>query len=413
MKNTELNLVVKTKDGAQASKIARLLSKFLKPVDIPCRFELPNDESIQIGKDKPLFTFIFYSTAFLWKGLTELNIGQAYIEGKFDIKGDVVAFLSLRKLIKQNALIPRLKLNWKIFFSPVIKSNKKAIKHHYSFDDEFFYLFTDKKYHMYSQCIYKKPTETLEQAAVHKLETMYDGLKLKKGMRLLDIGGGWGGATRYCVPRGIDITSLTIADNSKACIQKLIDEEGWQKQARVYLEDFFNHKPETPYDAIVIYGVIEHIPYYQRFAAKIRELLKPGGRVYLDGSATHEKYDLGDFGHTYIYPGQHCCMCLQDVIREFLFHGMEIKEVIDERWEYALTIKHWAERFEMNRDKLVAICGEESWRAFHLYLWGTHKALMDNKLQAYHIIAEKSEAEGERPSNLKRLLHFTRERISR
>ena len=91
-------------------------------------------------------------------------------------------------------------------------------------------------------------------------------------------------------------------------------------------------------------------------------------------------------------------MCLQDVIREFLFHGMEIKEVIDERWEYALTLKHWAERFEMNRDKLVAICGEESWRAFHLYLWGTHKALTDNNIQAYHIIAEKSEAEGVRPS---------------
>ena len=98
MKNTKLNLVVKTKDGAKASKIVGLLSKFLKSVDIPCRFELPNDESIQIGKDKPLFTFIFHSTAFFWKGLSELNIGRAYIEGKFDLKGDVVAFLSLRKL---------------------------------------------------------------------------------------------------------------------------------------------------------------------------------------------------------------------------------------------------------------------------------------------------------------------------
>ena len=410
---TKQNVVISTKDGAPASKILKSLANFLQGARVTCCFKLPKGETILVGKGKPLFTVVFHSTTFLLKGLTELNIGRAYTEGKFDVQGDVAAFLSLRKFIKQNALIPRLKLNWKILFSPVIKSNKKAIKHHYSFDDEFFYLFTDKKYHMYSQCIYKKPTETLEQAAVHKLETMYNGLKLKKGMRLLDIGGGWGGATRYCVPRGIDITSLTIADNSKACIQKLIDEEGWQKQARVYLEDFFNHKPKTPYDAIVIYGVIEHIPYYQRFAAKIRDLLKPGGRVYLDGSATHEKYDLGDFGHTYIYPGQHCCMCLQDVIREFLFHGMEIKEVIDERWEYALTIKHWAERFEMNRDKLVAICGEESWRAFHLYLWATHKALENNTIQAYHIIAEKNASEGPRPKNLKRIIQFIRERASR
>ncbi len=406
---TKQNLVIKTKDGAAASKIA----KFLQRLDISCCFKFPQDESLEIGKGKPLFTVTFHSTAFLWKGITELNIGRAYIEGQFDIKGEVSAFLALRKFIKQNTLIPRLKLNWKIFFSPVIKSNKKSIQHHYSFDDEFFYLFTDKKYHMYSQCIYKKPTETLEQATVHKLETMYSGLKLKKGMRLLDIGGGWGGATRYCVPRGIDVTSLTIADNSKKCIQKLIDEEGWQQKARVYLDDFFNHKPKTPYDAIVIYGVIEHIPYYQRFAAKVWSCLKPGGRIYLDGSASHEKYDLGDFGRILIYPGAHSLMCLQDVIREFLFHGMEIKEVIDERMDYALTLKHWAERFEANRDKLVRICGEKTWRTFHLYLWGTHNAMLTNSMQAYHIIAEKSVEKGIRPSNLKRLFHFTRERTSR
>ena len=58
-------------------KIVGLLSKFLKSVDIPCRFELPNDESIQIGKDK---TFIFHSTAFFWKGLSELNIGELILK---------------------------------------------------------------------------------------------------------------------------------------------------------------------------------------------------------------------------------------------------------------------------------------------------------------------------------------------
>ena len=162
MKNTKLNLVVKTKDGAKASKIVGLLSKFLKSVDIPCRFELPNDESIQIGKDKPLFTFIFHSTAFFWKGLSELNIGRAYIEGKFDLKGDVAAFLEKKQnIFKKTYQAERsntaLKIKLENFFFPLSNPTKKQLSTIIDFfDDEFFYLFSDKKYHMYSQCIYKK-----------------------------------------------------------------------------------------------------------------------------------------------------------------------------------------------------------------------------------------------------------------
>ena len=67
MKNTKLNLVVKTKDGAKASKIVGLLSKFLKSVDIPCRFELPNDESIElIGKTNRFL--LLFSILLLFSG---------------------------------------------------------------------------------------------------------------------------------------------------------------------------------------------------------------------------------------------------------------------------------------------------------------------------------------------------------
>ena len=116
------NVVISTKDGAPASKILKSLANFLQGARVNCCFKLPKGESILVGKGKPLFTVVFHSTTFLLKGLTELNIGRAYTEGKFDVQGDLAAFLSLREFIKQNALIPRLKLNWKILFLPVIVS---------------------------------------------------------------------------------------------------------------------------------------------------------------------------------------------------------------------------------------------------------------------------------------------------
>ncbi len=67
----------------------------------------------------------------------------------------------------------------------------------------------DAKYRFYSQCLFRTDDETLEQAAEHKLESMWNGLQLEPGMRLLDIGGGWGGVHEYCGPRGVDVTSLT------------------------------------------------------------------------------------------------------------------------------------------------------------------------------------------------------------
>ena len=92
------NVVISTKDGAPASKILKSLANFLQGARVNCCFKLPKGESILVGKGKPLFNVVFHSTTFLLKGLTELNIGRAYTEGKFDVQGDVAAFLSLGNL---------------------------------------------------------------------------------------------------------------------------------------------------------------------------------------------------------------------------------------------------------------------------------------------------------------------------
>src|SRR6202008_2850154 len=92
---------------------------------------------------------------------------------------------------------------------PPIRANAEAIEFHYSFGDDFYLTFLDRKYHFYSQCLFGGAERTLEEAGERKLEQMWDARAPAPGSRLLDIGGGWGGLAEYCVRHGVNVTSLT------------------------------------------------------------------------------------------------------------------------------------------------------------------------------------------------------------
>src|SRR5204863_4736990 len=108
----------------------------------------------------------------------------------------------------------------RIFLVPPTRNNADAVSHHYSLGDEFYLTFIDKRYRMYSHGHFRRDDESLEDAQEHKLEDMVNGLGLKPGMRLLDIGGGWGPVPDYAGSRGVKVTSVTLAPDSKAYIDR-------------------------------------------------------------------------------------------------------------------------------------------------------------------------------------------------
>ena len=260
---------------------------------------------------------------------------------------------------------------------------------------------------LYSHGFFENDAESLERAIERKLETAFNWTECKPGMRVLDIGAGWGGVTRYFGPRGVHVTSLTLANDSFGYISKLLKETGLPGQ--VLLEDFLTHKPEKPYDAIVILGVIEHIPYYRKFFQQVWNVLKPGGLIYMDASADVEKFGVSRFIRHYIYPGTHSYMCLQDVLQEMLFHGLMSRQIVQDNHSYSLTMKTWAERFEANRDMIRKNWGDQVYRAFWLYLWSGAYAFGHNVLQAYHLVAERTNDPGRRPGLFHRTRDFVRQ----
>ncbi len=394
--------------SAAARAISALMQRAVERSGISCAVNLASGERLRFGDGEPQFAVTFHTDKPLRGPMTALALGEAYMRGDFDIDGDMFAMQEVRSVLQpQGNVAIALGFLWQLFAMPATWVNKRAIEQHYSLGDDFYLALVDDRYRFYSHCLFARDDETLEEAAEHKLESMWNGLQLKPGMRILDIGGGWGPVHQYCGPRGVGVTSLTLAADSLRYITAM-DQRLGITNCDVKLEDFLVHEPDEPYDGIVIYGVIEHIPNYRRFAARVWHCLKPGGRLYLDASASVEKYATDDFTRRHIWPGAHSFLCLQDLIGEALFHGLDIIEVKNETHDYALTMRHWAERFDANRDFIVSRWDESTYRLWRLYLWTGAYGFHVDALQAYHVVAQKRPDPGPRPGTAKRIAQFIR-----
>src|SRR5207302_10967748 len=134
--------------------------------------------------------------------------------------------------------------------------------------------------------------------------------------------------------------------------------------------DFLDYRSDQQFDAIVIMGVIEHLPQYGAVLRKFASLLKPGGRVFLDGSACTRKYELSSFMVKYIYGGNHSFLVLHDFLEKLARTKLEVTEIQNDRVSYFLTFQQWAKNFDANREFVVQRFGDFNYRRFRLYLWG-------------------------------------------
>jgi cyclopropane fatty-acyl-phospholipid synthase-like methyltransferase len=384
---------------------ARALARLLDGAGVACEIVLPSGEAVRCGDGPPKFRLIVHSDRALRGALDELALGGAYVEGEIDLEGDIWSAMEIRSKLQDRARTSQiLRFLVNLLLVAPTRINRRAIDFHYTLGDDFYHSFIDTRYHFYSHGLFRSDDEPLEEASEHKLETIFETLRLAPGMRLLDIGGGWGGVTRYCGARGVHVTSLTLAQDSYNYISNILKTTGFPGEVR--RQDFLEHRPERPYDAIVILGVIEHIPTYRRFCELVWEDLAPGGRIYMDASAAHQKYEISTFSRKYIWQGSHSFMCVQDIVQEFLYYGFQVEQMKCDTRDYELTMRHWAERLDAARDFIVKGWGEKVYRAFRLYLWGGSYALHVDTMQSYHVVARRLEQKGPRPGVFKRAWNF-------
>jgi cyclopropane-fatty-acyl-phospholipid synthase len=341
-----------------------------------------------IGAGEPAFTVVVRDRdgVAALGSLDGLRVGEAYLRGAIDIEGELLRVLSLRDLFRDRH---PLLWAWK-FIRPVFggqeRSDEGFIARHYDEDPDFYLLFLDGAHRCYSQGVFEAEDEPLERGIERKLQFALDSIGAREGDRVLDVGGGWGAFTEFAGRRGIAVTSLTISRASERFIGGMIGRE--MLPCRVVREHLFAHQPAERYDAIVNLGVTEHLPDYRRTLKKYASLLKPGGRVCLDASATRAKYDVSAFFERHVFAGNGSPVCLHDYLREVARSPFTVAAVHNDTRNYELTTRRWAENLERHRDEIERRWGKAQFRRFQVYLWGCVDGFRRDVVQAYRWVLE-------------------------
>jgi cyclopropane-fatty-acyl-phospholipid synthase len=373
----------------QRASAPSLLGRFAERfADTPVSFEivLPNGTTQRFGRDAPSFVATLKSKRAL-RAVTSIDegaIGDAYVAGDIEIEGDMLAPFVLRTSMRD--LHPIVTV-WR-FLQPLIfgqvYTNKQAIAAHYDIAPEFFLSLLDQKVPCYTQGVYLNENETLEAATLRKFDYCFEKLGLKPGDHLVEIGPGWGAWFEYASQRGVKCTGLTNSRVSKEYLTGRAKQLGYDWE--IINTDFLSYETERKYDAIVIMGVIEHLPQYKAVLDKFATLIKPGRAIFLDGSANTKKYELSSFMVKYIYGGNHSFLVLHDLMTQLATTPLVVEELFNDRESYFYTFRQWAVNFDANRDFVLSRFGAFDYRRFRLYLWGAAYEFLSRSLECYRMI---------------------------
>jgi len=335
------------------------------------------------GPDQPAFTITVNDDrgAKALASLDQLQVAMAYLKGSLDLDGDLVTALSMRKFFPD--LHP---IAWLGRFAPALlrggkEHDRRSISAHYDRDPDFFLTFMDRRHRCYTQGVFARDDEPLEDAMTRKMDIAIDAVGVKPGDHVLEVGGGWGAFVEYAGKRDIKVTTLTLSEESERYLNDLVDRE--RLPVTVVRQHLLGYRSDQRYDAIVNMGVTEHLPDYRATLRKYAELLKPGGNIYLDALAMRAKHRVSTFMSRYIYPGGSSPLLLHEYLRRVAGSPFQLTSVFDERHNYHLTCKAWAQRLDAAREDVVRRWGDPLYRRFRLFLWGSAAGFATGQVQAY------------------------------
>jgi len=372
------------------ARLKRIVESLMPSLPPDAAFDLElNGVSHRIGNGTVKFRVAIHNRRGLsaLSSMDEKRIGEAYLDGDISIEGDLVAALGLRAMLTDRHPLVYLWSTYgqRLLFGQVDR-DKQWIHEHYDSESDFYLLFLDKQHRCYSHGYFEDDKEPLHRAIRRKLDTAIEACGIQPGWRVLDIGAGWGAFTQHAGKRGVRVTSLTISAESECYVNDLIAREGLP--CEVVREHFLEYGSKERFDAIVNLGVTEHLPDYTATLAQYEKLLKPGGRVFLDASACRTKYSFSSFVLSHVWPGNTTPLQLTDYLDAVEKSPFELINVRNDRHNYLLTTRHWAENLDRHRDEIIARWGERLYRRFRLYLWGCVHSFSTDDVTAYRLLLE-------------------------
>ncbi|GGY41327.1 SAM-dependent methyltransferase [Parvularcula lutaonensis] len=301
-----------------------------------------------------------------------LAFGELYTEGKIELlRGELVEVIEALLPPRGGPSAPTRRFSrWR---NPP-ETSRHNVEHHYDLGNDFYRLFLDED--LQYSCAYWGPgVRTLEEAQEAKKRHIAEKLLIKPGMRVLDVGCGWGGmALTLARDYGAEVTGITLSPSQLAHAEARAERAGLSGRVRFLLTDY--REIEERFDRVVSVGMLEHVgprdlPVYFR---RLAQLLEPDGAalVHSIGRAGPPR-QTSPWIKKYIFPGGHL-PALSDLASPLESSGLWLTDLEVLRLHYAKTLRAWRERFEQHADHIEREKGEDFVRLWRFYLCGSEAA---------------------------------------
>ncbi|MEA2341181.1 MAG: cyclopropane-fatty-acyl-phospholipid synthase [Solirubrobacteraceae bacterium] len=250
-----------------------------------------------------------------------------------------------------------------------LRRDSRSVRHHYDLSNDFFALFLDDSM-TYSCAIFESPEQSLEDAQANKRETVCRKLALQPGMRVLDVGCGWGSLSAHMAERGAEVVGITLSEPQAARARLRAEEHGVADKVEIRVLDYRELRDER-FDAIASIGMVEHvgavnIDAYLRLLAG---LLEPGGVLLNHGIARlrHTDGEAGPFSERYVFADA-APLHLSRIQLAVERAGLVTNHVEGYAEHYARTLTRWLANLESDLPRAEALVGPERVNVWRLYL---------------------------------------------
>ena len=348
---------------------------------------LPSGRVVRSGSGHPEVHAAIHDNATLKRILRnpDLGVAEGYMDGTVTVEGDDLrGFLGLvlanmregqsNWLLDAQEAVGR-RVRWVTQFNNPLTA-RKNVAHHYDLSAELYDIFLDAD-RQYSCAFFETEDDTLEQAQENKKRHIARKLLIEPGMRVLDIGCGWGGmALTLARDFGAKVVGVTLSEEQYRIATERAEAAGLADRVEFRIEDY--RDIDETFDRIVSVGMFEHVgqPQYDTYFDRCREMLTEDGiaLVHTIGRANPPGI-TSHFIDKYIFPGGYL-PALSEMAAAIERQGLFLADLEVLRLHYAKTLRAWCDRFEAGIDKARALYDERFCRMWRYYLVASEMAFV-------------------------------------
>jgi cyclopropane-fatty-acyl-phospholipid synthase len=351
-------------------------------------------------------------------GLGEIGFARAYVAGELEVDGDMFEALALRDNLPDVKVTPR---EWlalartaglnalKPLPPPPEEARVRgrrhskerdaaAIAHHYDVSNDFYRLVLGSSM-TYSCAVFATPDTTLEAAQAAKYDLVCRKLGLRPGMRLLDVGCGWGGMVMHAArEHGAHAVGVTLSNRQADWARDAVRAAGLGDRVEIRVQDY-RDVADGPFDAISSIGMFEHVgaAKLDEYFARLFTLLRPQGRLLNHGIArrpgSRPAIAPRGFMGRYVFPDGELHE-VGSVVSRVQHAGFEVRNAEGLREHYAQTLRHWVANLEANWDEAVRLVGPGRARVWRLYMAASACNFDAERTHIHQVLAVRNSPDG-------------------